>query len=51
MGPVLIGSVLVVLLLGSAVAAGFLGYRRTERSFTDLFDRYRADRLIPDRTS
>lgn len=27
MGPVLIGSVLVVLLLGSAVAAGFLGYR------------------------
>ena len=27
--------------------AGFLGYRRTERSFTDLFDRYRADGLIP----
>ena len=27
--------------------AGFLGYRRTERAFTDLFDRYRADRLIP----
>ncbi len=28
--------------------AGFLGYRRTERSFTDLVDRYRAERLIPD---
>ncbi len=27
--------------------AGFLGYRRTERSFTELVDRYRADRLIP----
>ena len=27
--------------------AGFLGYRRTERSFTDLFDRYRAEGLIP----
>ena len=27
--------------------AGFLGYRRTEQSFTDLFDRYRAERLIP----
>ncbi len=27
--------------------AGFLGYRRTERAFTDLFDRYRAERLIP----
>ncbi|WP_144763070.1 SDR family oxidoreductase [Curtobacterium sp. 9128] len=27
--------------------AGFTGYRRTERAFTDLFDRYRADRVIP----
>ena len=27
--------------------AGFIGYRRTERAFTDLFDRYRADRLVP----
>ncbi|SDU92339.1 Nucleoside-diphosphate-sugar epimerase [Microlunatus sagamiharensis] len=27
--------------------AGFLGYRRTERAFTELFDRYRAERLIP----
>ncbi|GAA3557936.1 SDR family oxidoreductase [Microlunatus spumicola] len=28
--------------------AGFLGYRRTERAFTELFDRYRAERLIPE---
>ncbi|MGU3409645.1 SDR family oxidoreductase [Microbacterium sp. M1A1_1b] len=27
--------------------AGFTGYRRTERAFTDLFDRYRSDRLVP----
>jgi len=27
--------------------AGFTGYRRTLDSFTDLFDRFRADRLIP----
>ncbi|WP_170854135.1 SDR family oxidoreductase [Microlunatus flavus] len=27
--------------------AGFLSYRRTERAFTDLFDRYRAERLVP----
>ncbi|MCU1541216.1 MAG: family oxidoreductase [Arthrobacter sp.] len=27
--------------------AGFTGYRRTEDSFIRLFDRYRADRLIP----
>ena len=27
--------------------AGFTGYRRTEDSFTRLFDRLRADRLIP----
>lgn len=27
--------------------AGFTGYRRTEDSFLRLFDRYRADRLIP----
>ena len=27
--------------------AGFNGYRRTEDAFTALFDRYRADRLIP----
>jgi len=30
--------------------AGFLGYRRTERAFTDLFARYRAERLIPEAT-
>ena len=27
--------------------AGFTGYRRTERAFADLFERYREDRLIP----
>jgi nucleoside-diphosphate-sugar epimerase len=27
--------------------AGFLGYRRTEKAFTDLVDRYRAEGLIP----
>jgi hypothetical protein len=27
--------------------AGFTGYRRTEDSFLQLFDRYRADGLIP----
>lgn len=27
--------------------AGFTGYRRTLDSFTELFDRFRADRLIP----
>lgn len=27
--------------------AGFTGYRRTEDAFLQLFDRYRADGLIP----
>ena len=30
--------------------AGFLGYRRTDRAFTDLFDRLRRERLIPSAT-
>ncbi|KGJ72107.1 NAD-dependent dehydratase [Cryobacterium roopkundense] len=30
--------------------AGFLGYRRTERSFTELFNRLRVERLIPGAT-
>ena len=28
-------------------AAGFTGYRNTEQAFLELFDRYRAERLIP----
>jgi len=37
----------VVTDMGKSREAGFLGFRRTERSFTDLVDRYRAERLIP----
>jgi len=33
--------------MGRSRAAGFTGYRDTERAFLDLFDRYRAERLIP----
>jgi hypothetical protein len=37
----------VVTDMGKSRLAGFSGYRRTEDAFTALFDRYRADRLIP----
>ncbi len=37
----------VVTDMGKSRVAGFLGFRRTEQSFVDLFERYRADRLIP----
>ncbi|WP_423922762.1 SDR family oxidoreductase [Frigoribacterium sp. 2-23] len=37
----------VVTDMGKSRAAGFLSYRQTERSFADLFARYRAERLIP----
>jgi len=37
----------VVTDMGKSREAGFLGFRRTERSFTDLIDRYRAERLVP----
>ncbi|WP_083701861.1 SDR family oxidoreductase [Tersicoccus sp. Bi-70] len=37
----------VVTDMGKSRAAGFTGYRRTEQAFADLFDRYRAERLIP----
>ena len=33
--------------MGRSRAAGFTGYRDTEQSFLALFDRYRAERLIP----
>jgi nucleoside-diphosphate-sugar epimerase len=33
--------------MGRSRAAGFTGYRNTERAFLDLFERYRAERLIP----
>jgi len=33
--------------MGRSRAAGFIGYRDTEQSFLALFDRYRAERLIP----
>jgi len=33
--------------MGRSRAAGFTGYRDTERAFLELFDRYRAERLIP----
>jgi len=33
--------------MGKARDAGFSRYRRTEQAFVDLFDRYRAARLIP----
>ncbi|ACL41321.1 NAD-dependent epimerase/dehydratase [Pseudarthrobacter chlorophenolicus A6] len=37
----------VVTDMGKSRDAGFTGYRRTLDAFTALFDRYRADRLIP----
>ncbi len=37
----------VVTDMGKSRAAGFTGYRRTPEAFTALFDRYRADNLIP----
>ncbi|ARC57455.1 GDP-L-fucose synthase [Frondihabitans sp. 762G35] len=37
----------VVTDMGKSREAGFLSFRRTERAFADLFDRYRAARLIP----
>jgi nucleoside-diphosphate-sugar epimerase len=37
----------VVTDMGKSRAAGFLSFRRTDQAFADLFDRYRADRLIP----
>lgn len=37
----------VVTDMGKSRDAGFTGYRRTLDSFTALFDRYRADKLIP----
>ena len=37
----------VVTDMGKSRDAGFTGYRRTLDAFTSLFDRYRADRLIP----
>lgn len=33
--------------MGKSRLAGFTGYRRTEDSFLRLFDRYRAERIIP----
>jgi len=33
--------------MGRSRAAGFTGYRDTEKAFVTLFDRYRAERLIP----
>jgi nucleoside-diphosphate-sugar epimerase len=38
----------VVTDMGKSREAGFLSFRRTERAFADLFDRYRAARLIPE---
>ncbi|SFN89804.1 NAD-dependent dehydratase [Mycetocola miduiensis] len=37
----------VVTDMGKSRAAGFLSFRRTDQAFAELFDRYRADRLIP----
>lgn len=37
----------VVTDMGKSRDAGFLRYRRTEQAFVDLFQRYRAERLIP----
>lgn len=37
----------VVADMGKSRAAGFTGYRRTFDAFISLFDRYRADQLIP----
>ena len=33
--------------MGKSRAAGFTAYRRTEQAFVDLFERYRAARMIP----
>ena len=37
----------VVTDMGKSRVAGFTGYRRTPDAFFTLFDRYRAERLIP----
>ena len=37
----------VVTDMGKSRAAGFTAYRRTEQAFVDLFERYRAARMIP----
>ncbi len=37
----------VVTDMGKSRDAGFTAFRRTERAFAELFDRYRAERLIP----
>jgi hypothetical protein len=37
----------VVTDMGKSREAGFVGFRRTERAFTELFDRYRAAHLVP----
>ena len=37
----------VVTDMGKSRDAGFLSFRRTDQAFADLFERYRADRLIP----
>ncbi|WP_213816583.1 SDR family oxidoreductase [Glaciihabitans sp. dw_435] len=37
----------VVTDMGKSRVAGFLGFRRTEQAFADLFARYRAARMIP----
>jgi len=37
----------VVTDMGKSRDAGFTGYRRTLDAFTSLFDRYRAEKLIP----
>ncbi len=37
----------VVTDMGKSRAAGFLAFRRTDEAFAELFERYRADRLIP----
>jgi hypothetical protein len=37
----------VVTDMGKSRDAGFTGYRRTLDAFIALFDRYRAERLIP----
>ncbi|PPG39647.1 SDR family oxidoreductase [Pseudoclavibacter sp. RFBA6] len=37
----------VVTDMGKSRDAGFLSFRRTDQAFAELFERYRADRLIP----
>ncbi|RPE78493.1 MULTISPECIES: SDR family oxidoreductase [unclassified Frondihabitans] len=37
----------VVTDMGKSREAGFLSFKRTERAFAELFERYRAERLIP----